>query len=141
VATAQSQSRTTEPALAGPPASLELDIPVLVDDMADTVSRAYNAWPNRLFVLSADGTVASQGARGPRGCNVAEQQKALASILEKASPFGSVPPQPQRPPLGCPLGDDIAECSGSAAEPRRIARVNVPAALGRGLAPPQVSCR
>lgn len=48
-------------------AHLNLTIPVLVDDMKDTVSKAYDAWPDRLFILGADGKVAYRGGHGPRG--------------------------------------------------------------------------
>lgn len=58
-------------------------MPVLVDDMQDTVARAYNAMPDRLFVLRADGTVGYRGARGPRGFDVDEMAKALRAILEQ----------------------------------------------------------
>lgn len=60
---------------------LHLTIPVLVDDMDDTVARAYNAMPDRLFILAADGTVAYRGARGPRGFDVAEMEQALRRLL------------------------------------------------------------
>ncbi len=33
---------------------LKLTMPVLVDDMKDTVSKAYNADPDRLFIIGAD---------------------------------------------------------------------------------------
>ena len=60
---------------------LALSIPVLVDDMDDTVSKAYNAMPDRLFILAADGTIAYRGDRGPRGFDVEEMEKALIAHL------------------------------------------------------------
>jgi hypothetical protein len=60
---------------------LKLGMPVLVDDMQDTVATAYNAMPDRLFVLKADGTVGYRGDRGPRGFDVDAMEKALAAIL------------------------------------------------------------
>ncbi len=65
-------------------AHVKLTIPVLVDDMEDSVARAYNALPDRLFVLSADGKIAYRGERGPRGFNVAEMEKALAGLVTDA---------------------------------------------------------
>jgi Ni,Fe-hydrogenase III small subunit len=62
---------------------LKLTIPVLVDDMKDTVSKAYNAMPDRLFILAADGTIAYRGERGPRGFKVQEMEEALKTLLEK----------------------------------------------------------
>lgn len=69
---------------AGCAKELELDIPVLVDDMQDTVAKAYAAWPDRLYVLAADGTVAYAGARGPRGFRVDEMVRALEKTLDEA---------------------------------------------------------
>lgn len=63
-------------------AALTLTIPQLVDDMENKVARAYNAMPDRLFVLDADAKVAYRGGRGPRGFEVKEMQAALEKILE-----------------------------------------------------------
>ena len=60
---------------------LKLDLPVLVDDMQDTVAKAYAAWPDRLYVLAADGTVAYAGGRGPWGFKVDEMVAALEKTL------------------------------------------------------------
>lgn len=62
-------------------AAVSLKIPQLVDDLQDTVARAYNALPDRLFILGADGKVAYRGERGPRGFKVPELEKALARLL------------------------------------------------------------
>jgi hypothetical protein len=67
-------------------AKVELDIPVLVDDMDDTVARAYHALPDRLFILGADGKIAYRGTRGPRGFNVDEMAQALAALVGKPAP-------------------------------------------------------
>lgn len=60
-------------------------MPMLVDDMDDTVSKAYNADPDRLFVLHADGKIAFRGDKGPRGFDVAKMEEALAKILAPAT--------------------------------------------------------
>ena len=60
---------------------LKLTLPQLVDDMQDTVAKAYNAMPDRLFVLAADGTVAYRGDRGPRGFDVPGMEQFLAKHL------------------------------------------------------------
>jgi len=49
----------------------------VADDMNDSVNRAYGAWPDRLYVIGADGVVTWQGAPGPRGFD----PEALASVL------------------------------------------------------------
>lgn len=61
---------------------LKLTIPMVVDDMDDTVARAYNALPDRLFLIGADGKIAYRGDRGPRGFKVDELKEALESILK-----------------------------------------------------------
>lgn len=63
-------------------AALKLDIPILVDDMEDTVSVAYAAWPDRLFIVTADGKVAYAGGPGPWGFKVDEMTAALENILK-----------------------------------------------------------
>lgn len=63
-------------------ASLKLDLPMLVDDMDDTVAKAFHAMPDRLFILGAGGRIAYRGDRGPRGFKVDEMEKALKKLLE-----------------------------------------------------------
>jgi hypothetical protein len=64
--------------------ALSLTIPMVVDDMQDTVAKAYNAHPDRLFILSADGKVAYRGNRGPRGFDVDGMEEALVKLLADA---------------------------------------------------------
>jgi hypothetical protein len=42
-------------------------MPCVVDDMDDTADNAYAAWPERLFVVGADGRIAYAGGQGPFG--------------------------------------------------------------------------
>jgi len=44
---------------------LDIDMTTVVDDMDDTVGRAYGAWPERLYVIDADGRIGYQGGFGP----------------------------------------------------------------------------
>ena len=44
-----------------------LHIPTLADDMDDTANKAYKAWPDRVFLVRKDGTLAVAGKRGPWG--------------------------------------------------------------------------
>ena len=59
---------------------LELEIPVLVDRVDDEVARAYGGWPDRLYLIAADGTVAYQGGEGPMGFDPAALAEALSSM-------------------------------------------------------------
>jgi hypothetical protein len=42
-------------------------IPLVVDTMANEAEAAYAAWPERLYVVGADGKIAYKGAMGPSG--------------------------------------------------------------------------
>jgi len=61
--------------------AIDLGMPQLVDDMKDSCAKAYNAMPDRLFILGADGRIAYRGARGPRGFKVDEMEQALTKLL------------------------------------------------------------
>lgn len=58
-------------------------VPLLVDDMQDTVAKAYHALPNRLFILAPAGTVAYRGDRGPRGYDLDELERKLRSLARQ----------------------------------------------------------
>lgn len=62
-------------------AKLKLTPPVLVDSLDDKVGKAYAAWPDRLYVIDAQGKVALQAARGPFGFSPAV--KAAPGVLDK----------------------------------------------------------
>ena len=46
---------------------LEIDIPCLIDDMDNSVDQAYDAYPDRLFIVDVDGTLAVRAGPGPWG--------------------------------------------------------------------------
>ena len=62
-------------------ADLELTMPLLIDDMKNTVGDAFHGHPDRLFVLSPDGKIAYRGDRGPRGFDVRGMRGALERLL------------------------------------------------------------
>lgn len=47
--------------------ALRISIPCLVDDMSDSVNKAYSAWPDRLYVIDSQGKLAVAGGHGPFG--------------------------------------------------------------------------
>jgi len=63
---------------------LDLGIPFAIDGMGDAVAKAYDAHPDRLYIVGADGKIVYQGARGPRGFKVDEMEERLKTILEAA---------------------------------------------------------
>ena len=62
--------------------TMKLSIPVLVDDLQNTVGLAYNARPDRLYLIGEDGRIAYQGERGPQGLRSAELEAAIERILD-----------------------------------------------------------
>ncbi len=46
---------------------LALDMPMVVDDMQDTIDSAYNALPERLYLLDAEGKVVFKTVAGSHG--------------------------------------------------------------------------
>ncbi len=63
--------------------NLNLTIPMLVDDIDDTVSRAFDAMPDRMYIIGKDGRIAYKGGRGPREFSVPEMQEALQKLITK----------------------------------------------------------
>jgi Iodothyronine deiodinase len=60
---------------------LQTRIPVLLDDVDDAVASAYGGWPDRLYLIGRDGSVAFQGGRGPEGFQPAELAHAIETEL------------------------------------------------------------
>lgn len=48
-------------------AQLKLSMPCVVDTMDNAVDALYAGWPERLFVIAADGRIAYAGGPGPFG--------------------------------------------------------------------------
>lgn len=62
--------------------SLELGIPQLVDAMDDAASEAFSAWPERIYIVGADGAIAYRGGPGPFEFNPSEARGVLETLLE-----------------------------------------------------------
>jgi len=63
---------------------LELrELPALIDDLDDTVNKAYAAWPDRLYLIGQGGRVVYHGGRGPFGFAPDELEAAI--VLELAA--------------------------------------------------------
>jgi hypothetical protein len=60
---------------------LELSIPTLIDDMANSTDLKYYALPDRLYLVGRDGMIAYRGAPGPFGFIAAELEKAIERYL------------------------------------------------------------
>ena len=62
--------------------ALEVTFPTVVDGVDDAVGKAYGAWPERLYVLDAEGRVAYQGGYGPFDFEPSEAAAALRALLD-----------------------------------------------------------
>lgn len=65
-------------------AQFKFPLPIYVDTLTDEVERKYTAWPDRLYVLNAEGVIAYKGPPGPRGFSVPEAMRALDELLKPA---------------------------------------------------------
>ena len=59
--------------------------PMLLDGMANDAEVKYQSWPDRLYLIDADGKVAYQGGMGPFYFDVDEFADAIRSHLAAAS--------------------------------------------------------
>jgi hypothetical protein len=58
-------------------------MPVVVDAVANTADEAYAAWPERIFIVDADGTIAYAGSQGPWGFDPKAAERALRKTLKR----------------------------------------------------------
>ena len=62
---------------------LQIDMPCVVDDMNNTVARAYRAWPDRLYIIALNGDLAYVGPPGPKGFVPDKLEEALKEELAR----------------------------------------------------------
>ena len=60
---------------------LGIELPALVDEADGHVERAYTGWPDRLYVVGADGRIAYKSAAGPFGFNPSEVEATLKQLV------------------------------------------------------------
>lgn len=73
---------------------LEPKMPVVVDDVNDSVGHAYSGMPARLYLIDRDGRVAYKSGRGPFGFKPAELEQAIVLNLLEALPETSAAGEP-----------------------------------------------
>jgi hypothetical protein len=56
-------------------------MPMAVDDVDNAVASVYGGWPDRLYLVAADGRIAYQGGEGPFGFLPEELAAAIAREL------------------------------------------------------------
>jgi Iodothyronine deiodinase len=62
---------------------LNMNIPLLVDELDDRVGRSYSGMPDRLYLIDRGGLVAYKGGRGPYGFKPAELEQSLILLLHE----------------------------------------------------------
>lgn len=62
---------------------LGLKLPIIVDGMDDKISKAYDGWPDRIFIIDKDLKIVYRGDPGPRGFSPAAAKEALNTLLKK----------------------------------------------------------
>jgi hypothetical protein len=60
---------------------LEMNMPMLVDEVDDRVGRAYSGMPDRLYVIDRQGKIAFKSGRGPFRFSPGEMEQALIMLL------------------------------------------------------------
>ena len=77
----------------------DVKFPALVDTIDPNTSSAYNAGPNRIYVIDTDGKIAYRGVRGPMGALARPTEVALCKLLglPEGDYVSSERPPPRRP--------------------------------------------
>lgn len=70
----------------------KLKLPILVDTIDDTVEKAYSGWPDRIYVVDAEGKIAYKGGPGPAGFKPADARPMIDKLLKKSSVEPKPPP-------------------------------------------------
>lgn len=73
--------------------TVKLQVPILVDTIDDQVEQAYAGWPDRIYILDADGRIAFKGQPGPVG--FAPAAKSAPVVMDKLL-SGAGQPRPSR---------------------------------------------
>ena len=61
---------------------LKIDMPCLIDDMKNSTEKNWDGWPDRLFLVNREGTIAFRGDQGPRGFKPTDLEEALKKVLK-----------------------------------------------------------
>ena len=59
-------------------------MPAIVDNMDNVANEAYEAWPDRLYLVGRDGRVAYKGGPGPFGFSADDLEAAIQKELKKS---------------------------------------------------------
>lgn len=62
---------------------LDIHFPALVDNMQNTTELAYTAWPDRLYLVDAEGRIAWKSDPGPAGFRPSDLEAAIKKVLSQ----------------------------------------------------------
>ena len=62
---------------------LAIEVPALVDHFDDATERAYTGWPERLYLLDREGSVAYKSQPGPFGFKLKDLEDALRVLVAR----------------------------------------------------------
>jgi alkylhydroperoxidase family enzyme len=83
--------------------TLEITMPMVIDEMHDPVGHLYSGMPDRLYIIDRAGKVAYKGGRGPFGFKTGEMEQSLLMLMvDQESGNGRAAPVPV-------LGDEEAK--------------------------------
>ena len=72
--------------------ALKISLPTVLDKIDDRVANAYSAFPDRIYIIGADGNVAYKGLPGPAGFNVPDAKVALeVALAGEITEYGQQP--------------------------------------------------
>ncbi len=63
---------------------LKVDLPMVVDEIDNRTERAYTAWPDRLYVIDAEGRITYKSRPGPFGFEIEPLARALEALAGPA---------------------------------------------------------
>ena len=55
---------------------------MLLDDMTNQIEMAYRAWPDRMFVVDAEGRITYRSAQGPQGFYPEDWEAARQQVMD-----------------------------------------------------------
>lgn len=61
---------------------LGIKFPAVVDDFDNATEKAYTGWPDRIYLIDADGRIAYKSKAGPFGFHPAELEAALKTKVQ-----------------------------------------------------------
>lgn len=62
-------------------ADLKLELPFLIDDMDNAVSKTYSGDPDRIYIITKEGNIHYKGEPGPTGFKSDEAEASLKKLL------------------------------------------------------------